>query len=40
MKKKYVAPVFVFMAYTHKMAFESKCNFALRSDDCCDLQYK
>ena len=40
MKKKYVKPVCAFMAYTHEIAFSKKCNFALQSDDCCDLQYK
>jgi len=40
MKRKFVAPLFAFIAFTNKVAFESRCNFALRSDDCCDLQYK
>lgn len=40
MKKTYIAPVFAFMAFTHEIAFKKKCNFALRSDDCIDLENK
>ena len=40
MKKAYVVPVFEYMGYTNEIAFKAKCNFALRNDDCCDLQFK
>lgn len=39
MKKKYIAPTCVFMAFTNELAFARRCNFALRSDDCCDLEF-
>ena len=40
MKRKYIKPAFTFVAYTHEIAFAARCNFALQSDDCYDLQFK
>lgn len=31
--------MFIFMEFTNELAFTKRCNFALRSDDCCDLEY-
>lgn len=38
--KKFNAPRFEFMAFTNEIAFGRRCNFALKMDDCVDLEYK
>ena len=38
--KKFIVPYFAFIAFTSQAAYAKRCNFALRGDDCCDLQFK